>query len=91
LAEFSHITTRLSHVYERFGTAQHFLRAAAEQSGKKWYAGLGLGFFGKRRRSTHDDKQAKFKKTNDGETAYSTNQTFNFGLVTAIVTLQQSI
>lgn len=26
----------LSHVYERFGTAQHFLRAAAEQSGKKW-------------------------------------------------------
>lgn len=26
----------LSHVYERFGTAQDFLRAAAELSGKKW-------------------------------------------------------
>jgi len=26
----------LSHVYERFGTAQHFLRAAAELTGKTW-------------------------------------------------------
>ena len=50
----------------------------------------GAGFL-RKTAEVHPWWQAKFKKTNDGETAYSTNQKFNFGLVTAIVTLRQSI
>ena len=88
-AEFSHITTRLSHVYDHFGSAQHFLRAAAEVSGKKWCAGA--GFFGNRWRSTHGGSHIQENKPwgncdKFGVAGYSTKQKLNLGLVTAIET-----